>query len=106
MLEKDFLKCHINFALRWRFALIFRILQRNCGKYPSCGRRINFTYDYIALLFGVSVFPVLEREPCKAVMRKACRGSDAWREEMVSYTTETAMCISGIWLLVGLVRSL
>ena len=37
-------------------ALFFRILQRNCGKYQCCGWRINFTYDYIALLFGVSVF--------------------------------------------------
>ena len=57
------------------------VLQRNCGKSPSCGWRINFIYDYIALLFCVSVFPVLEWEPCKAVMRKACHASDAWREK-------------------------
>ena len=59
------------------------VLQRNCGKYWSFtgGRRINFTYDYIALFFGVIFFPVLEQELCKEVMRKACRVSDAWREK-------------------------
>ena len=61
-------------------ALIFRVLQRNCGKYPSCGWRINLTYDYIALLFGISFFPILDREPCKVVMRKACHASDAWSQ--------------------------
>ena len=47
------------------------------------GALILHNHDYIALLFGVSVFPVLERAPCKGVMRKACRVSDAWREKMV-----------------------
>ena len=50
-------------------------------EYQCCGWRINFTYDYIALLFGVTIFPVLQRAPCKGVMRKACRASDAWREK-------------------------
>ena len=70
-----------------------------CGKYPSCWWPINFTYDYTALLFGVSVFPLvgltslfdmtlLERELCKAVMRKACRASDVWREKMTVEMTE------------------
>ena len=58
-----------------------------CGKYSSCGWRINFTYDFTALLFGVSVFPLvgltalfdmalIEWELCKAVMRKACRAGE------------------------------
>ena len=38
------------------------------------------TYHYF---FRVRFFPVLEREPCKGVMRKACRVSDAWREKML-----------------------
>ena len=44
---------------------IFRILQRNCGKYQRCGWCINFTYDFIALLFGVSVFPSYSRRHVK-----------------------------------------
>ena len=31
-------------------------LRTDCGKYQCCEWRINFTYDYIVLLFGVSVF--------------------------------------------------
>ena len=39
------------------------------------------TYTWlIALRFGVITSPVLERESCKGVMRKACRVSDTWRE--------------------------
>ena len=34
----------------------FSLTKRNCSKYQCCGWRINFTYDYIVLLFGVSVF--------------------------------------------------
>ena len=30
------------------------------------------------------VFHNLLRAPCKGVMRKACRASDAWREKMLS----------------------
>ena len=47
---------------RWQFRLPIALptnlsrITRNCGKYPSCGWRINFTQDYIALLFGVNVF--------------------------------------------------
>ena len=44
---------------------------------------LNFTYDYIALLFWRNLFsPVLERDPSKGVMRKVCRVSDALWEKM------------------------
>ena len=84
---------HLPFTVL-RFALIFRILQWNCGKYPSCGWRINFTYDYIALLFSLAFSPSLEQEPYKAVMRKACCViiSDAWRGKMFH------LCIQNISL--------
>ena len=47
---------------RWQFRLPIALptnlsrITKNCGKYPSCGCRINFTQDYIALVFGVNVF--------------------------------------------------
>ena len=39
-------------------------------------------YDQKALLFGVIIFPVLEQELCKGVVREkiTCRISDTWRE--------------------------
>ena len=57
----------------------------NTGLFTD-GWRNNFTYDNTALPFWRNHFiPVLEREPCKEVMRKACRVSDDWREKCVAW---------------------
>ena len=50
------------------------------------GWRSNFTYDRIALLFGVTISSPSQSEchTYKGVMKKACRESDAWWEKMNS----------------------
>ena len=40
------------------------------------------------ITYGVHSLPKL-RAPCKAVMRKACRVSDAWREKMCDVQVST-----------------
>ena len=50
-------------------------------------------YTGIALLVWHNLSPVLEREPCKEVMIKACRESDAWREEMSETNTHNKVVI-------------
>ena len=68
--------------------LIFCILQHNCGKYqsfsPGDGTTIWHMIKYHYFI-GVIIFPVLERKPCKGVLRKACCVSSAWREKMLNY---------------------
>ena len=79
----------VNITMQFRLPIalrssIFDLPRKYREKYRSCGWRIDFTYDNTALFSVVSIFPVLEREPCKGVMRKASRVSDAWREKMIT----------------------
>ena len=82
-----------NFQFRPLIALttltqIFSVLQWNCGKYWSFSPAdvANHTNDLIALLFWSNYFlPVVEREPCKGVMRKSCHVGDTWWEKIGNF---------------------
>ena len=67
------------------FAYYNRIMGNSC--LFTSGWCINFTYGLHSTTFWHNLFPVLERETCIEVMRKADRASNAWREIMTNEST-------------------
>ena len=83
--------------------LIFCILQRNRGKYRSFHRRMAYKFYiwlYSTTFWCNHFFPVLEWEPYKGVMRKACLLGDTWRQKMW-YQTLPLMCWATIKFFFG-----